>query len=78
MSVVTYNIGEPIESGVYACRVPRDLLEGLYEDIFLLWHRGRWSYLGSAENYRGTVPAWIGPLKRRPPFDDPSTKERTH
>lgn len=63
MGIVTYNTGEPEEVGVYACRVPMEL-PGLHTDIFLFWINGKWGYLGSDQNYRGTVVGWVGPLQR--------------
>jgi len=56
---------EPNEVGVYACRVPDELIKGFYKDIFLMWHDNRWGYLGSPVNYRGEVSGWIGPLQRK-------------
>jgi hypothetical protein len=57
---------DPTETGVYACRVPHETMPDLFkEDIFLLWMKGRWSYPGSDQYYRGHVAGWIGPLQRR-------------
>lgn len=56
---------EPTKNGVYACRVPCNQVDGLYEDEFLMWFDGRWSYIGSDQRYRGRVAGWIGPLQRR-------------
>lgn len=56
---------EPIKNGVYACRVPCNKVDGLYEDKFLMWFDGRWSHIGSDQRYRGIVAGWIGPLQRR-------------
>ena len=65
MPVITYNSGaDPVETGVYAVRVPSDAMPGLHEDMFLMWFEGQWSYLSSDTNYRGTVIGWIGPLQR--------------
>lgn len=63
---LSYESGQPVTTGVYACRVPNDLIpiSGFYKDIFLMWHGATWSYLGSTERYRGEVPFFIGPLRR--------------
>ena len=65
IGVILYNGGDPVETGVYACRVPSDRMPGLHDDKFLMWFEGRWSYPGSDQNYRGDVDGWIGPLQRR-------------
>jgi hypothetical protein len=67
---IEYNIGNPDEVGVYACRIPFDAMERpensrLLRDVFLLWHGGQWSYCGSDQIYRGTMFGWIGPLQRQ-------------
>lgn len=51
-------------TGVYACRVDAKEWPGFHEDIFLLWHSGVWSYLGSDQNFRGDIRAYVGPLPR--------------
>lgn len=51
-------------TGVYACRVDSDLLPGFHDDVFLLWHGRRWSYLGSDQYFRGKVHSYIGPIPR--------------
>lgn len=64
--MVEYTVGsDPMERGVYACRVPHTHNELLLEDKFLMWFDGRWSHLGSDQFYRGKVIGWIGPLQRR-------------
>lgn len=63
--MVEYNFGTPVGPGVYACRVPSENWAGLYEDEFLMWFDGRWTYPGSDQRYRGEVTGWIGPLQRR-------------
>lgn len=64
--IIEYNTtDEPTEVGVYACRVPDDMLPALRRDIFLMWFNGRWSHIGSDQRYRGMVIGWIGPLQRR-------------
>jgi len=66
MPLIQYNIeDDPIETGVYACRVPMDGCPTLLEDEFLMWHNGSWGYLSSDQKYRGPVIGWIGPLQRR-------------
>lgn len=71
MPLITYNeTDDPTENGVYACRVPRVNVPGLYEDEFLMWYDGRWGYLGSDQRYRGEVFGWIGPLQRRMSSND--------
>ena len=61
---IKYNTGfNPSEKGVYACRIPSDILADFCEDKFLLWYDG-WCYLGSDQNYRGEVVGWLGPLER--------------
>lgn len=66
MTVVPYVIGQdPTETGVYACRVPHGYAKGFHTDVFLMWMDGRWSHVGSDQNYRGDVTGWIGPLQRR-------------
>lgn len=66
MPLIAYNeTDDPTENGVYACRVPRGNVPGLYEDEFLMWYDGQWGYLGSDQRYRGEVFGWIGPLQRR-------------
>jgi hypothetical protein len=68
MGLVTYNTeGDPVESGVYACRIPDSICDGLLLDRFLLWYDGGWQYCGSDQRYRGLVKGWIGPLQRRLP-----------
>lgn len=67
MPLITYNQGDPTETGVYACRVPCDYDDFLQEDIFLMWFEGRWGYQRSDQNYRGEVLGWVGPLQRRVP-----------
>lgn len=63
---IPYNTeDDPAEVGVYACRLPRDTLPGMYEDEFLMWYNGRWGYCGSDQRYRGVVSGWIGPLQRK-------------
>lgn len=64
MMIVEYQTGTPTETGVYACRVP-DEISGWHEDIFLMWHNNQWSYLRSDQYYRGPVPYFVGPLRRR-------------
>lgn len=63
--LVMYNVEkDPEKRGVYAVRIP--ILGGaFYEDEFLVWIDGRWSYPGSDQNYRGNVHGWIGPLQRK-------------
>ena len=56
--------GDPLKSGVYACRIPSEALPGLCEDKFLMWYQGKWGYLGSDLWYRGKVVGWLGPLPR--------------
>lgn len=64
--MIYYNtLSDPTTTGVYACRVPMDQCPGLYEDKFLMWFEGNWSYLSSDAKYRGEVTGWIGPLQRR-------------
>lgn len=64
--MITYITGQdPVERGVYACRVPHDHAPGLLADLFLMWFDGRWSHLGSDQRYRGEVLGWAGPLQRR-------------
>lgn len=63
--LVQYDRGTPAHTGVYACRVPHRIAEGLKEDIFLLWFDGHWSYLGSDQRYRGEVLGFVGPLARK-------------
>lgn len=66
MPLIAYNETDlPTENGVYAFRVPRDNVPGLYEDEFLMWYEWRLGYLGSDQMYRGKVFGWIGPLQRR-------------
>lgn len=65
--IIEYQTGTPTETGVYACRVPLDYAPGLHEDIFLIWIDGRWGYLKSDQPYRGPVPYFVGPLRRRMP-----------
>lgn len=67
MSVVPYNTeGAPKETGVYACRIPDDELGSPFlKDKFLMWFDGKWSHIGSDQNYRGAVLGWIGPLQRK-------------
>lgn len=61
--MITYNTeSDPIEVGVYACRVAGIFL---LEDKFLMWFDNRWSYIGSDQRYRGEVVGWIGPLQRK-------------
>lgn len=56
---------QPTEMGVYACRVPSDVLpEPFCSDIFLIWDNGYWYYQFSDQRYRGKVVGWIGPLPR--------------
>lgn len=57
--------GDPTRVGVYACRVPDDVIPGFYKDKFLMWMHGKWSYPGSDQKYRGEVTGWIGPLQRK-------------
>ena len=75
-ALVRYNVGSPTETGVYACRVPNQLayankvpILGIrptdVEDKFLMWHEGKWWYLGSDQRYRGPVLGWVGPLERK-------------
>ena len=65
MAIVQYNeTDDPTERGVYACRIPKENLPGLFEDKFLIWHEGQWGYLGSDQKYRGVVAGWVGPLQR--------------
>lgn len=73
---VQYETGTPVESGVYACRVPMTHPSGnkvvrncrepehLCEDLFLYWDGEHWSHLGSAGRYRLEVPFFLGPLAR--------------
>jgi hypothetical protein len=59
-------VGNPVSTGVYACRVPsRREMAGMYDDEFLMWYDGRWCHIGSDQFYRGEVKGWIGPLQRR-------------
>lgn len=62
---VKYRAGNPVVTGVYACRVPDDEICGYFDDLFLMWLDGKWGYLGSDQKYRGEVVGWIGPLARR-------------
>lgn len=52
--------------GVYACRVePLDRnAAGLLDDLFLMWHEGKWWYPRSAERCTREVLAWVGPIPR--------------
>lgn len=63
---LSYESGQPVTTGVYACRVPDvvGVTDPLYEDIFLMWFEGMWWHLNSSERYRGEVPFFIGPLRR--------------
>jgi hypothetical protein len=63
MKTLEYNTGDPIEKGVYACRVDGKM-PPFHEDKFLMWFDGDWGYLGSDQSYRGVVHGWIGPLSR--------------
>jgi len=65
--IVEYDEGTPAEVGVYACRVPLTPGSRIHEDIFLLWDGARWCYLSSDVLYRGEVPFFVGPLRRRMP-----------
>lgn len=68
MKVQYEEIGLPQDTGVYACRVDDPRGSGLVVDVFLMWFAGRWSYLGSDQNFRGDVHGWIGPLPRLRPL----------
>lgn len=57
--------GRPDEPGVYACRVPSPYGHDLLDDELLVWMHGRWSHVGSDQEYRGEVRQWAGPLPRR-------------
>lgn len=61
---IVYSTGDPVESGIYAVRVPSDDLPGFHEDKFLLWYADKWNFLRSDQSYRGEVYGWIGPLAR--------------
>jgi len=61
--MIYYEKGDPDTVGVYACRVDGDGL--ILEDKFLVWHRDRWWYPKSDQNFRGTVLGWVGPLQRK-------------
>lgn len=64
--MLTYQTGTPPAVGVYACRVASLHAPGWMEDKFLMWHDGRWWYLGSDSQFRDEV-YWIGPLQRKLP-----------
>lgn len=62
-ATIKYSTGIPPGPGVYACRVP-SIVTGWMEDIFLIYIKGEWGYLGSDCNYRGDIKYWLGPLDR--------------
>lgn len=64
-AIVEYASGLPTHRGVYACRLPDDNFKEKFLDKFLFFDGRVWSYLGSDMMYRGQVPYWIGPLRRR-------------
>lgn len=61
--LLKYRTGEPIFSGVYACRVRK---EGVTVDAFVVRNDGRWVvYSAGYEPFFGNVLGWLGPLQRR-------------
>jgi hypothetical protein len=64
-TLIPYNQGTPVYTGVYACRLCELDNPAFLEDAFLMWHDGEWSYLRSDQRCRREVLGWIGPLQRK-------------
>lgn len=64
---IKYQQGRPPDTGVYAVRAEdvRQPGSGFLQDYILMWFLGKWWYLGSDAQFRGTVAGWIGPLPRK-------------
>ncbi len=62
--LLKYRTGNPVFSGVYACRVQRE--GSTVVDAFIVRNDGRWVVYGANyEPFFGNVLGWLGPLQRR-------------
>ena len=69
MKVQYEEIGEPEDTGVYACRVDDPRGTGRVVDVFLWWAQGQWFWhVDNARAVEGDVHGWIGPLPRIRPL----------